>query len=87
MPTKVELMETIDDLKSQLLIIEELKNNQTKEYIIHVEEHTKYIDGLNEDMEKLSKHIFSLTLTCKFLLSVTTMLIGSIIGYVIYQLL
>lgn len=87
MPTKAELVQEIESLKVELCNIETLKDLQTTDYTTHVNEHRLFVEQQQEYIEQLAQQIYSLNLACKFLLSITTMLIGSIIGYVIYTVM
>lgn len=84
MPTKVELVQEIESLKVELCNIKTLKDLQSVDYTTHVNEHRVFVEQQQQYIEQLAQQIYSLNLACKFLLSITTMLIGSIIGYIIY---
>lgn len=87
MPTKAELVQEIESLKVELCNIETLKDLQTTDYTTHINEHRLFVEQQQEYIEQLAQQIYSLNLACKFLLSITTMLTGSIIGYVIYKVM
>ena len=87
MPTKAELAQELESLKVELCNLETLKDLQTIDYTTHVNEHRLFVEQQQEHVELLVNQIYSLNLACKFLLSVTTMLIGSIIGYIIYTVI
>ena len=87
MSTKAELVQEIESLKVELCNIETLKDLQTTDYTTHVNEHRLFVEQQQEYIEQLAQQIYSLNLACKFLLSVTSMLTGSISGYVIYKVM
>jgi len=87
MPTKAELLQQLESLKVELANVETVKDLQTTDYITHITEHRLFVDQQQEHVELLVKQLYGLTLTCRFLLSITTMLTGSIIGYVIYKVM
>jgi hypothetical protein len=87
MPTKAELLQQLESLKVELANVETVKDLQTTDYITHVTEHRLFVEQQQEHVELLVKQLYGLNLACRFLLSITTMLTGSIIGYVIYKVM
>ena len=87
MPTKAELLQELESLKVELANVETVKDLHTSDYITHITEHRLFVEQQQEHIEFLVKQIYNLNLACRFLLSVVTMLTGSIIGYVIYKVM